>query len=391
MSAASELSEVVGTARACDVLAVARASYYRWRDPTPGEITPRPSPPRALSAEERQVILETLNSEEFCVKAPPEVYATLLDRGVFLCSIRTMYRVLEANSQLRERRDQLRHPAYRKPELLATGPNQVWSWDITKLLGPAKWSYYCLYVILDIFSRYVVGWMVATRESATLARKLIEETVVKEQVDPDELVIHSDRGASMRSKSVALLLADLGITKSHSRPHVSDDNPFSEAQFKTLKYRPDFPDRFGSPEDARSFCRAFFQWYNMEHRHWGIALLTPGDVHHGRADATTQARQEVLNGAYYLHPERFVKGSPRARQLPEEVWINPPAPTPTQPAPATQSDRDAALPAPSGPDERRAPPPRDRSTTAESIPGPRRPARANSPPTRSRRTPTALH
>jgi putative transposase len=256
--------------------------------------------------------------------APHEVYATLLDEERYLCSIRTMYRILEENTEVKERRNQLRHPDYKKPELLATGPNQVWSWDITKLLGPVKWSYYHLYVILDIFSRYVVGWMVAPCESATLAKQLIGETCSKQNIQKEQLTIHADRGSSMKSKPVAFLMADLGITKTHSRPHTSDDNPFSEAQFKTLKYRPDFPDRFGCIEDARQFCRAFFPWYNNEHKHTGINLLSPTDVHHGEAESIIASRQNVLNTAYALHPERFVRKMPEHKPMQQAVWINPP-------------------------------------------------------------------
>ena len=324
MSFATELSEVVGKALACDALDLARASFYRWANPKPREAKPRRSPARALTRPEREDVLLVLNSERFMDQAPREVYATLLDERRYLCSPRTMYRILEANGPVRERRDQLCHPNYKKPEHLATGPNQVWSWDITKLLGPVKWTYYYLYVILDIFSRYVVGWMVASMESAVLAERLIKETVEKEEIQQGQLTIHSDRGTSMASKTVALLLADLGVVKSHSRPHVSDDNPYSEAQFKTLKYRPEFPERFGSIEDARTNCRALFRWYNLEHHHMGIALLTPDVVHHGRAKETLQRRQEVLSAAYAANPERFVRGQPAVAQLPEEVWINPP-------------------------------------------------------------------
>lgn len=324
MSFVKELSHSVGKVEACGALGLSRASFYRWLTPCSEEPKPRPAPPRALSLPEQRVVLETLNSEEFCEKAPAEVYATLLDRRQYLCSIRTMYRILEANGEVRERRDILRHPVYKKPELLATGPNQVWSWDITKLLGPAKWTYHYLYVILDIFSRYPVGWMVASQESAVLAKKLIEETTAKEGIEPGELTIHMDRGAPMTAKSMALFLADLGISKSHSRPHVSDDNPFSEAHFKTAKYMPDYPERFGSIEDARAYFRTFFHWYTMEHHHWGIALLTPYAVHHGQAEILTQARQEVLLAAHAAHPERFVNRVPTAPELPKEVWINPP-------------------------------------------------------------------
>jgi putative transposase len=259
-------------------------------------------------------------------KAPQEVYAALLDQGRYLCSIRTMYRLLEANQEVRERRDQLRHPSYQKPELLATASNQVWSWDITKLLGPVKWAYFCLYVILDIFSRYVVGWMVAHRESALLAEKLIQETCLKQGIQPGQLMIHADRGPSMKSKPVALLLSDLGVTKTHSRPHTSNDNPYSEAQFKTLKYRPDFPERFGSLEDARAFCQDFFRWYNTEHHHSGIGLMTPHVVHYGLAQEVFKAREKVLLAAYEKNPERFVRKVPAPLALPQAAWINPPKP-----------------------------------------------------------------
>jgi putative transposase len=283
-----------------------------------------PTPARALKPEEREQVLDLMHSERFMDQAPREIYATLLDEGRYLCSVRTMYRILEQESEVRERRNQLRHPAYEKPELLATAPNQVWSWDITKLLGPAKWTYYYLYVIMDIFSRYVVGWMLAGRESAALAERLIEETCHKQAIQPNQLTIHADRGSSMTSKPVAFLLADLGITKTHSRPHTSNDNPFSEAQFKTLKYRPGFPARFESIEEARSFCQVFFPWYNQQHHHAAMGLLTPHVVHHGQAEAVLEARRKVLTEAYRAHPERFVKGSPALISLPTEVWINPP-------------------------------------------------------------------
>jgi putative transposase len=235
-----------------------------------------------------------------------------------------MYRILHAEQAVRERRDQLRHPSYAKPELLATAPNQVWSWDITKLLGPAKWTYFYLYVILDIFSRYVVGWMVAPRESATLARQLIAETCVKQAIAEDQLTLHADRGSSMKSKLVAQLLADLGVTKTHSRPYVSDDNPFSESQFRTMKYRPEFPDRFGSIQGSRSFCGPFFDWYNHDHHHSGIGLHTPHSVHYGLAQAIQLARQQTLLVAHAIHPERFVNKLPAPPLLPGAVWINPP-------------------------------------------------------------------
>jgi putative transposase len=252
------------------------------------------------------------------------VYATLLDEGRYLCSERTMYRVLAENAEVRERRDQLRHPKYKAPELLATAPNQLWSWDITKLLGPQKWTYFHLYVVLDVFSRYVVGWMLAHRESATLAERLIRETCERQGIQRGQLTVHADRGTSMKSKPVALMLADLGVTKSHSRPHVSNDNPFSESQFKTMKYRPDFPDRFGCIEHGRAHCTDFFRWYNTEHRHGGLGLLTPHDVHHGLAAARLQARDTVLAAAFAARPERFPAGAPSAGAVPTEVWINKP-------------------------------------------------------------------
>ncbi len=327
MKAIEELSGQVGTAAACRSLGVPRATLYRRRRPKPAASarTPRPKPPRALDDQERQQVLEVLHSEPFADKAPAEVYAALLDQGQYLCSIRTMYRILHQQQEVRERRDQLRHPRYPKPQLVATTPNQVWSWDITKLLGPAKGTSFRLYVILDIFSRYVVGWMLAHRESEYLAERLIRETAVKQGIAADQLTIHSDRGPSMRSQTVAQLLATLGITKSHSRPHVSDDNPFSESQFKTMKYRPEFPDRFSSFEHALEFCGRFFPWHNHEHHHWGLGLLTPATVHYGQADTVLAARQVVLDAAYAAHPERFVRQPPRPLTLPREVWINPPA------------------------------------------------------------------
>ena len=323
MPAVLSLAPLVGIVAACAALMLPRATFYRRQQPVVTK-APRPSPPRALSREDRAEVLATLNSDRFADKAPRQVFAALLDEGRRLCSTRTMYRVLEAAGEVRERRNQLRHPTYVKPELLATGPNQVWSWDITKLKGPAKWTYYHLYVILDIFSRYVVGWMVAACESAALAQELIVETCTRQRAQPGQLTIHSDRGPAMKAKSTAMLYADLGITKSHSRPHVSDDNPFSEAQFKTLKYRPELPDRFGSLVDARSLAAPLMHWYNEEHYHSGIALLTPADVHHGRAPAIVQARQHVLDAAYTAHPERFVHGPPTHQQPPTEVWINRP-------------------------------------------------------------------
>jgi putative transposase len=326
--AVTALAPLTGTAAACQALGVPRARYYRARRPrSPAVPRSRPVPARALAATERQTVLAVLHSERFCDAAPAEVYATLLDEGTYLCSERTMYRILAAEGETRARRAQRVHPVYHKPELLAEGPNQLWSWDITKLLGPAKWTYYYLYVILDVFSRSVVGWMVAHRESAELAQRFIEETAAKQQIPPGQLTLHADRGASMTSKPVAFLLADLGITKTHSRPHVSNDNPYSESQFKTLKYRPDFPSRFASMEEARSFCCAFFPWYNTEHHHSGIGFLTPEAVHLGQAPVLHQARRETLAVAYALHPERFVRQEPVPPPLPTAAWINKPSPS----------------------------------------------------------------
>jgi putative transposase len=330
MVAAEQLSQNAGVRQACDALGVPRASFYRRRTAQAiGPVAKEPDSarrsPRALSNAERQQVKETLYSERFADQAPREVYATLLDEGEYLCSVRTMYRILDEDQAASERRNQLRHPEYQKPELLATGPNQLWSWDITKLLGPRKWTYYYLYVILDVFSRYVVGWMLAHRESSDLASRLIRQSLDKQDVSEEQLTLHSDRGPSMTSHNVAQLLATLGVTKSHSRPHVSNDNPFSESQFKTLKYRPDFPDRFDSHEHGLSFCRAFFPWYNDEHYHSGIGLLTPAMLHYGQAPQVLASRTEVLQAAYAKHPERFVHGCPLPQALPEAVWINPPA------------------------------------------------------------------
>ncbi len=322
---AEQLAKTTGVARACQALTVARSSLYRARPKT--SVQPKPerlASPRALQSAEKEVVRQKLNSERFADQSPREVYATLMDEGQYLCSWRTMYRILDENQEVRERRNQLRHPIYTKPELLATRPNQLWSWDITKLLGPTKWTYYYLYNILDVFSRYSVGWLIAERESATLAQELIAATCVRQGILADQLTIHADRGSSMTSKPVALLMADLGVTKTHSRPHVSNDNPFSEAQFKTLKYRPDYPKRFGCQPDARSWAAEFFHWYNYEHHHSGIGLLKPADVHFGRAPAVLEQRQQVLQIAFQKNPERFVKGVSMPTQLPPAVWINPP-------------------------------------------------------------------
>lgn len=324
-------SAVEGIAAACDALDVARASYYRWQQPRVSPVEPRARSIRALSSEEQAVVLDILHEDRFADLAPAQVYATLLDEGRFHCSERSMYRILAAHKEVRERRDQLKHPPYAVPELLATARNQLWSWDITKLKGPRKWTYYYLYVVMDVFSRYVPGWMVAPRESAVLAQRLIAGTCARQGVAPGQLTIHADRGSSMRSKLVAQLLADLGVTKTHSRPHVSNDNPFSEAQFKTFKYRPDFPDRFGCIEDARAHCVDFFAWYNDEHYHSGIGLYTAADVHFGRVPRLAENRAAVLKAAYKAHPERFVNGAPRPAAPPTEVWINKPNRTPLDP------------------------------------------------------------
>ena len=323
MQSAEELSKRIGKRTACAALGIPRSSLYRTRAPRKAQTSPTISP-RALSPSEKEAVRKELNSERFQDCAPREVYAALMDEDRYLCSWRSMYRILAENNEVRERRNQLRHPSYAKPELLATAPNQLWSWDITKLLGSSKWTYYYLYVILDVFSRYVVGWMIAERESAALAEELIAQTCARQGIESGQLTVHADRGGAMTSKPVALLLADLGVTKTHSRPQVSNDNPYSEAQFKTLKYRPDYPSRFGCQQDARAWANTFFDWYNREHHHTGLALLTPADVHFHRAQAVLQKRQAVLHAAYARTPERFVKGPPVPMQVPQAVWINPP-------------------------------------------------------------------
>jgi putative transposase len=331
MTMVTEFGPRHGVEPTCAALGVPRATYYRRCRPQSAP-PPRRRSPRALTEGEQATVLERLHEPRFVDRAPAEVYATLLDEGQYLCSERTMYRILAANAEVRERRNQLRHPAYAAPELLARRPNELWSWDITKLLGPAKWTYFYLYVMLDVFSRFAVGWMVAHRESATLAEQFISATCARQGIGRQQLTIHADRGSAMTSKPVALLLADLGVTKTHSRPHVSDDNPFSEAQFKTLKYRPDFPERFGAIQDARAHCHSFFAWYNTEHRHGALGLLTPHDVHYGRAEQRLAARATVLAEAYAAHPERFPRGVPQPAACPSEVWINPPKPRATQEA-----------------------------------------------------------
>lgn len=325
--AIGELAPTVGTKEACRVLGEARARYYRRHRQSPPPPRPErvPTPqPRALSEVERKELRRVLNSEEHVDEAPATVYAKLLDQGIYLASVSTMYRVLHSHDEVRERRRHATHPAAKKPELLATRPNEVWSWDITKLLGPQKWTWFYLHLIIDIFSRYVPGWMLARAENGKLAEILLAETITKQGIDRDQLTVHSDRGSPMTAKPVAFLLADLGVTKSFSRPHCSNDNPYSESQFRTMKYRPQFPTRFGSYEDAHRFCSTFFGWYNDDHRHSGIAFHTPADVHHGRADALRRQRALVLDAAYAQHPERFVRKHPEPPALPTVAWINEP-------------------------------------------------------------------
>jgi len=323
--AVEELSPIVGTRPACRALGAAPATIYRRRRPPERKAgRPRGAPARALSEVERAEVLTELRSERFVDASPAAVWATLLDEGRYLCSQRTMYRLLAGSGELRERRDQLRHPAYARPELLAARPNEVWSWDITKLKGPATWSYYYLYAILDVFSRYIVGWTVQQRESGEIAKDLIGQAATQQQVARDTLTVHADRGSSMTSGPVAFLLADLGVTRTHNRPYTSTDNPYSEAHFKTLKYRPTFPARFASIEEARAFCREFFEWYNHEHRHSGIGLMAPAAVHYGRAQEIHDERARVLTQAYAHTPERFVARPPRPPALPKAAWINKP-------------------------------------------------------------------
>ena len=335
-----ELAPLVGVRDACAAAGRPQANHYRRHRQSPAPQRPRRErrpQPRALSAVERAQVRAVLNSPEHMDKAPAAVYHELLDNGVYLASVPTMYRVLREHDEVRERRRQATHPARVKPELVAAGPNSVWSWDITKLHGPAKWTYFYLYVIIDIYSRYVVGWLIAEAESAALAEKLLADTIAKQGVDRDTLTVHADNGSSMASKPVAFLLADLGVTKTHSRPHTSNDNPFSEAQFKTLKYRPDFPDTFGSLAEARTFCQRFFTWYNTAHHHSGIGYHHPVDVHYGRAQAVRDARADALTAAYTRNPERFVRKHPEPPALPTAVWINKPDEIDTQPEPPIDS------------------------------------------------------
>jgi putative transposase len=315
--------------QACGALVVPRSTFYRLRQPVP--ITtpmarPKPGSPRALSEAEKTNVLNLLNSERFQDQTPREMYATLLEEGIYVCHWRSMYRILSAKQQVFERRAQRAHPVAIKPVLVASAPNQLWSWDITRLLGPHKRTFYYLYVILDVYSRYVVGWLLAECESEDLAKELVMQTCTKQNIPLGQLTLHADRGSPMISKTITMLLTDLGVTKSHSRPHVSNDNPYSEAQFKTMKYRPDYPEFFGSAADARTWAHPFFQWYNHDHHHSALGLLTPAAVHYGQAPAVLQQRQQVLQQAYAAHPERFVKGQPVVAGLPPEVWINRPQP-----------------------------------------------------------------
>ena len=324
MHTAQQLAQHIGVSAACHNLGVPRSSLYRQRQPK-AVPQPRPKPARALSEIEKAEVRAVLNSERFQDCSPRQVYATLLDDDqLYLCHWRTMYRILAEYGEVGERRNQLRHPTYSKPELVAIQPNQLWSWDITKLKGPVKWSYYYLYVIIDVFSRFVVGWLLADREQAALAEHLIAQSCLKQGICPEQLTLHADRGGPMRAKPVALLLSDLKVTKTHSRPYTPNDNPYSEAQFKTLKYRPDFPDRFASLADARTWARAFFDWYNYHHRHSALGLMTPAMVHAGQVDTIQHQRQQTLLTAFATHPDRFVHGQPTPPQLPTEVWINKP-------------------------------------------------------------------
>lgn len=359
MSAVNEAAGRLGTKCACAAVGLSRAGYYRLKRAAraeeactpaaeqdganvgiPNSSRPCAVPGRALTNAEEQSVIDQLHSDRFVDLAPPQVYSALLDEGEYLCSISTMYRILRKHGEVKERRAQRRHPVYAKPELLATKPNQVWSWDITKLKGPHKWSYYYLYVIMDIYSRNVVGWMVAERESADLAHDLIAQTLINQGITPGQLVLHADRGSSMKSNSVAMLLESLGVVKTHSRPHTSNDNPFSESQFRTLKYRPQFPERFSSLQEAREVCRELLNWYNTQHYHSGIGLLTPEAVHYGKGQAILEQRAEHLRAAYTKHPSRFVNKPPIPFELPKAVYINPPAIPKTIPADESEASRD---------------------------------------------------
>jgi len=322
---AEQVEPPVPVARACDALGLSRATLYRRTSTAP---VPAPPPSerrvaRKLADDERQAIVDVLHSAEFADQPPREVYGALLSRGVYLASIRTMYRILRALGESQERRAQRTHPRPVKPVLEATAPNQVWTWDITKLAGPERGVFYCLYVIIDLFSRYVVGWLLAEKENAELAKRLFAETLARHGIEPGQLVVHADRGGPMRSQNLAQLLAQLGVTRSFSRPRVSNDNAFSEAGFKTFKYQPDFPDHFESLLHGRAYCQTFFGWHNDDHHHEGLALFTPADVFHGRVPEVAATRQAALDAAFAAHPERFPNGAPRVALPPTKVSINP--------------------------------------------------------------------
>ncbi len=326
MQLVQQLAQHIGVSQACQQLGVPRSTLYRARQPKPAA-KPRPRPTRALSPEQRTEIHQLLNSERFQDDAPRQVYAKLLDDDrIYVCHWRTMYRILHQYQEVGERRNQLQHPPAAKPVLVATAANQVWSWDITHLPGPSKRSCFYLYVIIDIFSRYVPGWLVAEEQSAAMAETLISQTCTKQNIQPKQLTLHADRGGPMRAKTMVQLLADLKLSKSHSRPYTPDDNPYSEAQFKTMKYRPDFPERFADIAQALTWSRSFFAWYNHDHRHSALALMTPAMVHHNQVEQIQTQRQQILQAAYQAHPERFVRGQPTLPQLPSEVWINKPDP-----------------------------------------------------------------
>jgi putative transposase len=315
---------VISARAACDALDVSRASLYRrHRPPAPAQLERVHAPsPRRLADVERQHILDTLHRPEFADQPPTEVYAALLGRGVYLASIRTMYRILAAAGETSERRNQRAPQTYAQPSLTATAPNQVWTWDITKLATTSKGVFLMAYVIIDLFSRYVVGWMLARKECQHLAAQLFAETIARHGIEPG-LQVHADRGAAMKSDTLAQLLASLGASRSFSRPHVSDDNAFSEAQFKTLKYQPDYPGLFSSELHGRGWLQDFFGWHNDEHHHSGLALFTPADVFFGRVETVRAVRQSALDAAYHAHPERFSHGPPRVPMPPTAVHINP--------------------------------------------------------------------
>jgi putative transposase len=327
MSVALDLAHELPERTVCQAAGVSRSTLRRRLHGTPQRppSAARRRSHRALSGQERDEVLAVMHSERFADRAPAAIHATLLDEGTYLCSVSTMYRLLRSHQEVRERRRIARHPEYRKPELLATGPRQVFSWDITKLRGPHPGEWFSLLVMIDIFSRFVVGWMLVRRADGESAKHFIEQTLHNQGIEPGQAIVHADRGAEMMAQPVVALLDKLCVGRSHSRPHVSDDNPFSESQFRTLKYHPDFPDRFGSFQDAQQFVSKFTTWYNTAHRHSGIAMLTPSTVHDGQADDALAARYQVMQTAYQTKPERFINGSPKQRALPPAVWINPPA------------------------------------------------------------------